>query len=181
MTTLQSLKQALDSRKTITDSRGNLIYKRDCQYWYDSAVHEYGGAFPCLLERVIPDPSDWRIRDHKPIYDGAGTDWIRKDETGQYAPRMVVVDAREWEGIQAELHELRQYKQNTVDPITPEQERWMENEMETAISAIADKHKEVIDNAHYNMMATGHAMVVVKDAGKCILTSKFSPSNDEEK
>jgi len=75
--------------------------------------------------------------------------------------------------IDAVKKSIRTFGNTTPDP--------EEQEIEAAISAIADKHKESIDNAHYNMMATGHAMVVVKDAGKCILTSKFSPSNDEVK
>jgi beta-lactamase class A len=42
----------------------------------------------------------------------------------EFAPRMMVVDVREWDALQAELQELRKITQNTSSPLSPEQEEW---------------------------------------------------------
>ena len=48
--------------------------------------------------------------------------------------------------------------------------------MEEAIGAIADKHKDAMDNAHYNLLAVGEARVVVKDGNMNCERVTFNPT-----
>ena len=108
MTTLHDLKQALDSGETLIDTKGNRIDKRNDEYWYDPAIHEYGGAYPIRLDRITT-PSDWRIRDQ------IGADYRDKDrqrvvaEFGEMKaePTIMAVPIDEWNALQEELKSLR--------------------------------------------------------------------------
>lgn len=98
MTTLHDLKQALDSGAVLIDNKGNTLNKRNDEYWYDPAVHEYGGAYPTRLDWIVPTPSDWRIRDQ-----------ITTE------PTIMAVPIAEWNALQEELKELRGEKKMTTE------------------------------------------------------------------
>ena len=69
---------------------------------------------------------------------------------------------------------------STPASVMPPDDDVAEQEIEAAISAIADKHKEAIDNAHFNIMALNEAKVVVKNGKLVCERVKFEGDKDGE-
>jgi len=100
--TLEQLKSILDNGVAITNGKDEIfrpdfrdeIYQvkgfNDNLFWWHNAV------------KFIGDPKDWQeVKKDMPVYTAVWTNDIR------FAPRMIVIDAREWDEIQKELEALR--------------------------------------------------------------------------
>jgi hypothetical protein len=109
MITLQDLKQALDTGKTITDQNDNEVsmYSGGGGYYLNETLYDWH-----QIESLFSHPSLWRIRDQigaTPAYNGTGANWIEQDEKGQYKdPAMMVVPIDEWNALQDELKKARE-------------------------------------------------------------------------
>lgn len=199
MNTLTDLKRLLDQGETITDGK-RLMWKAPFpnQYTINHNLSTVTLDWDDILYLVAPDPSKWHQRDQigaeKPVTEPPlkGPDVLMEQVMEAYSapykpekPVMMMVPIEQWDALQEELTELRRFKEaNTgsvwvgepIGKMKPE-----EQEMESVLFAIFDKNKEAIDNAHYNLMAVGQALVIAKDGSLECERVKFEGSNDEVK
>jgi hypothetical protein len=114
--TLQQLKQILDNGGTLT-SEEKKLYKKDGKYYFDNGHGEGDVCSNHFTEYALtavewsdvkPEPPIHNIL-QKPITNTLSRAYI-PPEAKEFAPRMMVIDCREWEAMQKELEELRTFK-----------------------------------------------------------------------
>jgi hypothetical protein len=109
--TLQQLKQILDDGGTLTSGEKRL-YKKDGKYYFGEDVcsnHFTEYALTAVdWSEVKPEPPIHNIL-QKPIINTLSRAYILPGAK-EFAPRMMVIDCREWDELQAELEELRAFK-----------------------------------------------------------------------
>jgi len=95
MNTLADLKRLLDEGETLTDGKG-LMWKAPFpnQYTINHNLSTVTLDWEDILYLVAPNPSLWRQR----------------DQIGAEKPVMMAVPIEQWDALQEELTELRQYK-----------------------------------------------------------------------
>lgn len=114
--TLQELKVILDKGNCITNGKEKIRKGTGGDCYYYEGIHNLPAPMPwAFFEGYIGTPSDWY--EAKPGATNPSDEMIRKmifaprerkPKPPQFAPRMMVIDAREWEAIQKELEELRE-------------------------------------------------------------------------
>lgn len=159
MNTLTDLKRLLDEGETICHGEEMIWKAGPDEWWYQP----YSGSTVVKIFElgIIADPSLWHQRDQLKLE----------------KPVMMAVPIEQWDALQEELTELRRFKQERLMPTTPD-DAMAEQEMESVLFAIFDKNKEAIDNAHYNLMAVGQALVIAKDGSLGCERVKFEGSNN---
>jgi hypothetical protein len=101
--TLQQLKAILDNGGTLTSGEVKL-YKKDGKYYYDNG-HGDGGACSDHFTEYALTAVEW-----SEVFTNTLSRAYILPEAKGFAPRMMVVDCREWDAMQKELEELRAFK-----------------------------------------------------------------------
>jgi hypothetical protein len=101
--TIEQLKTILDSSGTITNGKDEIYRTTPTEEKYSvKGFYDNNFWWGELVWNYLTNPSDWQeVKKDTPVYTAVWTNDIR------FAPRMIVVDAREWDAMQKELETLR--------------------------------------------------------------------------